>query len=294
LRSWEAWNVRLRDYGGAEGAGTRSRVDGQRGRALTIKVAAAAAAAVILIGGGAALAFKSSSAAVPVESKSLCPTRQPPSEIDVLLLDVSDRFSEPQRLQLQNLLGRFRDSIHRFGLIEVYTVDRLSRRVTEPVAHLCNPGTGEDLNKVYQNPELARKKWQGFATRLNADIERQIALPAMQSSPIFEAIQATALRTFGKPVYDGLPKRLVIVSDLMQNVPGALSMYQAVPSFKSFEETPYYSRVRSDLGGVSVLLYYLARPTVKQQNQQHLAFWRDYLQAQGAELEGVEKIFGDR
>jgi hypothetical protein len=250
--------------------------------------------AVILIGGGTALAFKSSSVAVPVESKSLCPTRQPPSEIDVLLLDVSDRFSEPQRLQLQNQLARFRDSIPRFGLIEMYTVDRLSRRVTEPVVHLCNPGTGEGLNKVYQNPELARKKWQGFAAKLNADIDRQIALPAMNSSPIFEAIQATALRTFGRPEYDDLPKRLVIVSDLLQNVPGQLSMYQGVPSFQSFEKTPYYSRVRADLNGVSVLLYYLARPTVKQQDKSHLAFWRDYLQAQGAELEGVEKIYGDR
>jgi hypothetical protein len=231
---------------------------------------------------------------VPVEPTSLCPAKQPPSEVDVLLLDVSDRFSEPQRLQLQNQLARFRDSIPRFGLVEMYTVDRLSRRVTEPVVHLCNPGTGADLNRVYQNPELARKKWKGFAYKLDADIDRQIALPAMKTSPIFEAIQATALRTFGKPDYDGLPKRLVIVSDLLQNVPGELSMYQGVPAFEAFEKTPYYSRVRSELDGVSVLLYYLARPAVKQQDGNHLAFWRDYLQAQGAEVEGVEKIYGDR
>jgi hypothetical protein len=248
----------------------------------------------LLLGGGAALALKGHRSAVAVDSTSLCPTEQPPSEVNVLLLDVSDRFTEPQRLQLTNQLARFRDSIPRFGLVEMYTVERLSRRVTEPVVHLCNPGTGEDLSKVYQNPELARKKWQGFSDKLNADIDRQIALPAMTTSPIFEAIQATALRTFGKPEYDGVPKRLVVVSDLLQNVPGELSMYDGVPSFESFEKRPYYSRVRSDLGGVSVQLYYLARPTVKQQDQNHLAFWRDYLQAQGAEVEGVKKIFGDR
>jgi hypothetical protein len=259
-----------------------------------MKIVGAAAAAVILVGGGAALAYKSSSVAVPIDSTSLCPSKRPPSEIAVLLLDVSDRFSEPQRLQLHNHLTRFRDSIPRFGLIEMYTVDRLSRRVTEPVLHMCNPGTGEDLNRIYQNPELARKKWQGFASKLDADLDRQIAMPPMKTSPIFEAIQATALRTFGRPEYDGLPKKLVIVSDLMQNVSGQLSMYQGVPAFDAFQETSYYSRVRSDLSGVSVLLYYLARPTIKAQDQNHLAFWRDYLQAQGAELEGVEKIFGDR
>jgi len=258
------------------------------------KIAGAAAVVLILLGGGAALAIKGHLAAISIEPKSLCPAKRPPSEIEVLLLDVSDRFSEPQRLQLQNRLVRLRDSIPQFGLVEVYTVDRLSRRVTEPVAHLCNPGTGDNLNKVYQNPELARKKWKGFAGRLNADIDRQIGLPPMKTSPIFEAIQATALRTFGKPEYDGLPKRLVIISDLMQNVPGELSMYQGVPPFGSFEDTPYYSRVRSDLNGVSVLVYYLERPIVDQQDRRHLEFWRDYFQSQGAEIEGVEKIFGAR
>jgi hypothetical protein len=48
---------------------------------------------------------------------------------------------------------------------------------------------------------------------------------------IFEAVQATALRTFGRPEYDGWTKRLVIVSDLLQNLPGRLNMYQRVPSF---------------------------------------------------------------
>jgi hypothetical protein len=250
--------------------------------------------AILLVGTGSWLAIKGRAAAVPTISATLCPAKRPPSEVDVLLLDVSDRFSEPQRLQMQNHLARFRDSIPRFGLVEVYTVDRLSRRVTEPVVHMCNPGTGEDLNRIYQNPELAQRKWKGFAGKLNADIDRQISSPAMKTSPIFEAIQATALRTFGKPEYDGLPKRLVIVSDLMQNVPGGLSMYDGVPSFKSFRESAYFSRVRSDLNGVDVLLYYLARPTVKQQNRNHLQFWRDYFESQGAEVEGIDKVYGDK
>jgi hypothetical protein len=259
-----------------------------------MKIAGAAVVALILIGGGAALALKSRAAAVPTDPLTLCPTKRPPSEVSVILLDVSDRFSEPQRLQIQNQLSRFRDSIPRFGLVEVYTVDRLSRRVTEPVVHLCNPGTGADLNRIYQNPELAKKKWNGFAGKLTGDIDRQISSPPMKTSPIFEAVQSTALRTFGKPDHDGLPKRLLIVSDLMQNVPGGLSMYDGVPSFETFRETPYFSRVRSDLNGVSVLLYYLARPTVKEQDREHVGFWRDYFQAQGAEVEAIEKVYGER
>jgi hypothetical protein len=282
--------VRLRDYGRDSTAGGGSN----RGYRVKAGIAGAAAVALILIGVGAALALKGRAVAVPTDPTTLCPTKRPPAEILVILLDVSDKFSEPQRLQIQNQLERVRDSIPRFGLVEVYTVDRLRRRVTEPVSHLCNPGTGADLNRIYQNPELAKKRWDGFAAKLSADLDRQISAPALATSPIFEAIQATALRTFGHPKYDGLPKHLVIVSDLLQNVPGGLNMYRGVPAFESFENTAYFSRVRTDLQDVSVLIYYLVRPTVVEQDRRHIAFWDAYFQAQGATMEAVEKVFGDK
>lgn len=281
--------MRLREYqSGGKPAGRESRLGPHR------RTVAAGLVALTLLGIGTAFYLKGQSSEVATDPATLCPTRRPPSDVTVILLDVSDKFSEPQRLQIHNHLARLRDSIPRFGLIEVYTVDRLRRRVTEPIVHLCNPGTGEDLSRIYQNPELARKKWDGFAARLTSDIDRQISAPALATSPIFEAIQSTALKTFGAPSHDGLAKRLIIVSDLLQHVPGALSMYRGVPSFESFEKTPYFSRVRSDLQGVSVLVLYLARPDVPEQDRRHIAFWDEYFQAQGATVEEVKRVFGDK
>jgi hypothetical protein len=71
-------------------------------------------------------------------------------------------------------------------------------------------------------------------------------------------------------------------------------MYQGVPPFESFKKTPYFSRVRSDLEGVSVLVFYLVRPGVAEQDRRHIAFWDSYFQAQGADMEPVEKVFGDK
>jgi hypothetical protein len=281
--------VPLRDYRSDAAARTRAP-----GPAVNARIAGAAGAAALLIVTGLALSLKGGSVAVPTDTQTLCPTDRPVAEITVILLDVSDRFSEPQRLQIQNHLARLRDSTPRFGLVQVYTVDRIGRRVTEPVFHLCNPGTGSDLSRIYQNPELARRKWNGFAERLAADIDRQTSQSALSSSPIFEAIQATALRTFGRPEYDGLPKRLVIVSDLLQNVPGGLNMYQRVPPFGRFGRTAYFSRVRADLRGVAVAIYYLARPEVGQQGKRHLAFWDAYFRTQGARVESAVGVFGDR
>jgi hypothetical protein len=280
----------LRDYRQGSSPAERSK------RSLSIKarIAGAAVIALILIGAGVALSVKSQAIAVPTDAATLCPTKRPLSEVVVILLDVSDRFSDPQRIQIQNHLARLRDSVPRFGLVEVYTVDRLRRRLTEPVLHLCNPGTGADLSRVYQNPDLAKKRWEGFAGKLTADIDSQTSAAPMKTSPIFEAIQATAVRTFGKPEYDGLPKRLVIVSDLLQNVPGKLSMYAGVPSFEAFKTTPYFSRVRADLKDVSVQVYYLARGDVAEQNRAHLAFWKSYFKSQGAAVKSVDKVFGDK
>ncbi len=281
--------MRLRDY--QKGVAGSAR---PAGFGIQTRIAGASVVAVVLLGVGTAFYLKSQSAAVPTDPSNLCPTKRPPADITVVLLDVSDKFSEPQRIQIQNHLTRLRDSIPRFGLVEVYTVDRLRRRVTEPVVHVCNPGTGADLSRIYQNPDLAKKKWDGFATKLTSDIDRQISAPALSTSPIFEAIQSTALKTFGNPEYDGLPKRLVIVSDLLQHVPNGLSMYQGVPSFSVFKATPYFSRVRSDLRDVSVLVFYLARPKVPEQNREHIAFWDSYFQEQGATVEAVERVFGDK
>ncbi len=281
--------MRLRDYESGSKAPGESTRFGPKAR-----IAALGLFLVLLLTAGISLFVKSESGAVPTDKVTLCPTKRTPSEILVILLDVSDQFSEPQRLQIQNHLARIRDSIPRFGLVEVYTVDRLGRRVTKNVTHMCNPGAGDDLSQIYQNPALARKKWQGFAAKLTSSIDRQIRAPRLPTSPIFEATQATALRTFGKPEYDGLPKHLVIVSDLMQNVPGGLSMYEGVPAFEKFKSTPYFSRIRGDLKGVSVLIYYLVRSNAPKQSPEHLGFWRDYFRFQGATIESVDRVFGDK
>src|SRR3954465_211114 len=105
--SWERWNVPLRDYR----TGT-VRIEQRRDRPqITPRIAGAAAVAGGLILMGLVLSLKGEAAAVPPDPDPLCPTSRPVSLVTVILLDVSDRFSEPQRLQIQNQLARLRDSM---------------------------------------------------------------------------------------------------------------------------------------------------------------------------------------
>jgi len=277
----------LRDY--LRGGKPRSDRDASHATAKVIGLL------VVLVGFVAFLFighFKGQAGLVRADPTTLCPTNCPPSEVVVVLLDMSDEFTEPQRLKIRNELERIIASVARLGLVEVYAVDRLEERVTKPVVHLCNPGTGADLNRIYQNPELARRRWEGFVRQLETELDRLMDTPASSTSAIFEAVQATALRTFNRPGYDQLSKRLVIVSDLLQNVPGKLNQYHQIQSFDEFKNSGYFSEVRADLSGVTVSLLYLVRPRAPQKWPEHYQFWEQYFRSQKATVERVEPVYG--
>jgi hypothetical protein len=259
----------------------------------TTKIVALVAVLVILIGLGITLIVIANKVSVPTDSNTLCRTDKPPSEVVVLLLDMSDEFTEPQRLKIKNEFRRLEESIPRFGLFEAYAVDNL-QKVATAVVHLCKPydsASLEQMNELYQNPQIARKKWDRFVQQLDEELQRLMDTPQSETSPIFEAIQATALRTFDNPDYDGLPKRLIIVSDLLQNTPD-YSQYNGIAPFKDFKRSPYYSKVRADLKGVSVEVLYLARPHTPQKWPNHYRFWEDYFVDQGAQISEIKPVWG--
>jgi hypothetical protein len=150
------------------------------------------------------------------------------------------------------------------------------------------------MNRLYQNPELARARWNQFSRELGRQLGQMMARPETPISPIFEAIQATALRTFNRPDYSGASRRLIIVSDLLQNMPNKLNQYEGTPPFSDFKRTPYFSQVRADLTDVTVTLLYLVRPHTAQKWPDHYQFWEQYFQSQGATVDRLEPVYGAR
>ena len=218
------------------------RAPARRGRSV-FAIAAAAAVLVALVGVAVGAYVLSRRSYVETDAATLCPVDEPPAEVVALVLDMSDKLNEVQLLAVRNHLERLLYSeLPRFAYVETYAVQDRAGAVAEPVIGLCNPGKGDDLNRIYQNPELARKRWeQDFADMLSTKLDALLESPDSASSPIFEAIQAVAVRAFGKPSYDGVAKRLIVVSDLLQNVPGkgsSGSHYRGVPDFDEFRSSP--------------------------------------------------------
>jgi|GEM_PF-513254 len=280
---------RLRD-----GAGRLRAAPTRRERsALALVGAVTALVALVALGVGAY--FVSRAAHVTMDPDTLCPVGQPPAEVVAVLLDVSDRLNEVQLYSVRNHLHRLLyGELPRFAFVELYTVQERPGSVAEPVVGLCNPGRGDDLNRLYQNPELVRRRWErDFADALRAKLDELLAAPDSATSPIFEAVQAVAVRLFGRPEHDGVAKRLIVVSDLLQNVPGKSSHYRGVPAFDEFRASPYFAEVRADLRDVRVHLYYMNRSEQRTQGAEHIRFWDEYFAAQGATVMTVERIFGD-
>jgi hypothetical protein len=150
------------------------------------------------------------------------------------------------------------------------------------------------MNALYQNPQLARQRWErDFASTLDAALEKLLASPESATSPIFEAIQAVALQTFDDPALDELhTRRLVLASDLMQNVPGKLRMYDGIPAFEAFKSTPYWLDVKAELDAVDVTVLYLQRPSSQRLWSAQVEFWSRYFEAQGASIERVLPLAG--
>lgn len=246
---------------------------------------------LLLVLGGWTLWHKGEQAKVPTDKDTLCPSDRPPAEVLAILLDVSEEFSEAQRIEMQNHLERLRNGLPRFGMVQLYAIEQGGPELAKPVLALCNPGTGQNMSSIYENPEMARRSWQGFAGKLSEEIRRRAEGPGAQRSPLFEAIHAIAIRTFGAPAFDGVPKQLVLVSDLLQNTE-QLSMYRGIPDPASFMLTPYYRSVRSDLHDVRVQVLYLVRPASAVQGRTHVGFWERYLAEQGAIVESVQSIAG--
>lgn len=270
----------------------------RRGRS-TLAIGAAVVVLVALVGVAIGAYVLSERSYVATQPETLCPIESPPAELVAVILDMSDRLNEVQLLSIRNHLNRllYHGDLPRFAYVEVYAVQPRAGAVAAPVIGLCNPGTGDDLNRIYQNPELARRRWQqDFAAALSTKLDELLAAPDSAASPIFEAIQAVAVRSFNQPENDGVPKRLIVVSDLLQNVPGkgaGASHYRGVPDFDEFKSSAYFSEVRADLDAVRVQLYYLNRSDQQIQGAAHIRFWESYFGNSGATVLAVERIFGD-
>lgn len=226
-----------------------------------------------------------------LDSETLCPVT--PSSVTVLLVDVTDPMTTAQRQDFRNQLNRLRSSIPRYGQLIVTTVDSSSTKLLPPVIVRCNPGTAKDVSDWNGDPRGIQKAHdEKFIAPLDAAFDGLTRESAAARSPIFESVQSVALTDLATPEVAGLPRKLVLVSDLLQNT-DAISFYGGLPTPDELINSAAFRRVRTDLKGVDVEIWMLERSDANQTQPRALIdLWDAAIAAQGGRVERAYNVSG--
>jgi hypothetical protein len=230
---------------------------------------------------------------VVLQKETLCPV-DGPQGLTVLLIDRTDPLTTVQQGALRKHLAGLKNDMAKYHGIAVYSVGPIGDELLRPeAALLCNPGRGKDIPAAIGNPRLLEQKWD---KQFSAPLERLFSVllspHEASTSPIMESIQSVAITALRGGQIDTIPRRLVIVSDMLQHTP-EYSQYDTIASFEAFRRLPYYRRVRTDLRGIEVQIIYVRRETRQHvQGRAHIEFWQQYLVDMGGLLMHVIALEG--
>jgi hypothetical protein len=232
---------------------------------------------------------------VQTDPATLCP-KTGPSALTVVLVDATDDMSAIQKAAVQTKLDQLVSRLREYEAIRVYSIDP----GTDPLGpgfQVCRPRSPEETSDWTGNKAAARRQFdEVFRPRLRNVLAQAVARPSSDASPIMEAVQAVVVGAFQKAdVAAGhtMPKRLVIVSDMLENGLGG-SHYRGVPDFEAFRTTDAYRRLKAHMDGIDVDILYLGRSDAQGvQGKAHAAFWQDYFERdQHARVDDIYWIEG--
>lgn len=266
---------------------TRSerRADSKKYRSM---VMVGAIVLVVLAGGGWFIKARNDRLSL---NDQLCPPN--PTSYLAVLVDVTDPMSLPQRQDLRNKLENLKEDIAKSGKIAIFKVDAASERLLTPILEVCNPGDASDVSEMSGDPKAVQKLWdEKFEKPLDQAFQQVVVASGSDKSPIVQSIQSVVLTEFKASKAEDKPRRLIVISDLLQNTPG-LNFYEGVPDAEEVTNSPEFATARTDLRGVDVELWMLQRPDYSTRQPRTLAdLWDALISAQGGNVTSVYRVSG--
>ena len=189
----------------------------------------------------------------------------------VLLVDTTDELTVFHSKYIENDIRELVVGSSMGSRFTVYLIEQKSGGLSEPVFDMCKPNSGENMNIIYENPKIAKRKFEEkfqeplVALLLNlADVEEQNTSPLVESvSDLFK------LSAFDEQA----GKRSIhLYSDLLQNTDRA-SVYrsQPLPDIASCESTSI------DINKIYVHVLGRAGKAQGLQNEALIVDWATYL-----------------
>ncbi|WP_181700196.1 hypothetical protein [Chthonobacter albigriseus] len=258
------------------------------------KIAAGVGLALVALAGLGGIAWLNATLEPPpkLDPDTLCPV-DGPRALTVVLLDVSDDWPDVTKAQVAKRLLDTAEAMPTYGLLELRLLDPADPSGRVLFAR-CNPGSGEGLSEFTANPEAVRRAWAaGFRDPVEQIVDGGFPPAPSDTSPIMAAIQRIAVERFEGRAAETVPKRLVVVSDMMENTP-AYSQYEGDLGYDRFRASPAFADLRTDLHGAAVTVLYVQRRTGAgaAPSGDHIAFWTKWFEEMHGALAEAVKMQG--
>ncbi len=213
-----------------------------------------------------------------LQASDLCPVTGPEG-INVVLVDTSDDLPPTTQQEVRTLLKDQITALPAYYRLDIRVLDiQLAR--SRSLFSKCNPGDGVGLSEWTSNPRLARMRWiESFDRPAGEAVKWSLAPAKAKSSPIMGAIQDVALDEFSAASVQGIPKTLIIISDMLEFTPD-YGQYpnQGDLSFQRYKRSAAYLKFRTDLHGAHVTIDYVQRALpVKIDTVRHIEFWKNWI-----------------
>ena len=229
------------------------------------------------------------------DAETNCPVAGPVG-ITAIYVDTTDRVGPVSRA---DILGRLEAVVADAEPDEMVVAYRSAPiqddgSPLDPLLTRCHPGDPETASRLTSNPRLiGRRLAEEFRKPLDRIFRETLESGEAEASLLMENIQAISVTLFSRRQYGDLPRRLVVVSDLLQNSRN-LSFYRDGLDYSEFARTERAAALRSDLRGVGVSVLFVQRREHRRLggSMALIEFWTDWIDDQQGRLEGLTKISG--
>lgn len=172
---------------------------------------------------------------VDYDRKSLCKVDDGYTTHRVLLIDTTDKLTSFQGDYLRNNVEWMINNAQVFDRFTIYMIDIEKGGLSDPIFDMCQPDDGKGMNPLYENPALAKRKFEErFRQRISDLVNSMSDRDALEESPILEAVSDLyKLNAFDELASN---REIHLYSDLLQNT-AQTSVYksQSLPTSRACE-----------------------------------------------------------
>ncbi|MXX75990.1 MAG: hypothetical protein F4210_12710 [Holophagales bacterium] len=210
------------------------------------------------------------------------------------MIDATDRIGAISRADVLVRLEEYVAASREDEMVIGFEARPVGEEIDEPLLTVCHPGDPEKASEWTENPRLIRRRLEErFRQPLEALFRELLGREEAPTSPLMESVQSVAVSYLGREEYMDIPKRLTLVSDLMQHSE-YLSFFRQPVDYDAFARSHGADALSTDLRGTAVEILFVQRRAHGRLSDTRslIDFWERWIEDQGGFVERVVRIDG--